>query len=247
MINQWANLKQLDIDLLSQEFQTADPFQHVVIDNFFNEHLLNNVLEEMDNDTFETWDKRDHADVQVKWRSNWQQDEDIPPVTYSLIQYLNSGNFLRFLSRLTGLTGLIADPYLTGGGYNQTNRDGLLAIHADGNWHDLMGVHRRLNIIVYLNPHWQEEWNGNLELWSKTSDNKPNKCEKSIPPMFNRLCIFRTDDFSFHGQPKALTCPQDKCRRSLILYYYTNTRPENEVVSLYNKHRAIFYNGNDKI
>jgi Rps23 Pro-64 3,4-dihydroxylase Tpa1-like proline 4-hydroxylase len=244
MNNEWVNLNNLDVDRLSTEFQAAQPFNHVVIDNFFNETQLNQVLEEMQKDNFDDWDKRNHAEVQVKWRSNWHDDADVPPVTFSLIQYLNSGNFLRFLNKLTGLTGLIADPYLTGGGFNQTNRDGLLAIHADGNWHDLMGVHRRLNVIVYLNPEWQQDWNGNLELWSKTPDNLPDKCVKTIAPLFNRMCVFRTDDFSFHGHPSPLSCPEDVSRRSLILYYYTNTRPVEEVVSLENKHRAIFYNIN---
>lgn len=241
-MNPWVNLNNLNIDSLSKEFQSAEPFNHIYIDNFFNERLLNGVLNDLENSDFDKWDKRDHKSVQVKWRSDWKSDSEIPDITFDLIQYLNSGDFLRFLSKLTGIQGLIPDPYLTGGGLNQINPGGLLEVHADGNWHDLMGVHRRLNVIVYLNKNWQDSYNGGLELWSKTSDNQPLDCVKTIMPLFNRLCVFRTDDFSFHGHPKPLSCPEGMSRKSLILYYYTNTRPLNEVVSMDEKHRAIFYN-----
>lgn len=245
-MHKWANLNNLDVDSLSNKFQSSEPFNHIYLDNFFNEKLLNNVLYELDHSDFDKWDKRDHKSVQIKWRSDWKNDEDVPEYTFDLVQYLNSGNFLRFLTKLTGISGIIPDPYLTGGGFNQTNPGGLLEIHADGNWHDLMGVHRRLNVIVYLNKEWEDSYNGNLELWSKNIDNTPKECVHSILPLFNRLCIFRTDDFSFHGSPHPLTCPTDMSRKSLILYYYTNTRPANEVVSLDTKHRAIFYNTAEK-
>lgn len=238
----WVNLNKFDIDVLSKEFQNAEPFNNIFLDNFFEPLLLDNVLNDLNNSDFEKWDKRNHKNIQVKWRSNWKNDSEIPKYTFDLIQYLNSGDFLRFLSKLTGISGLIPDPYLTGGGLNQINPGGVLEVHADGNWHDLMGVHRRLNVIVYLNKDWKDIWNGGLELWSKTENNQPKECIKTIMPYFNRLCVFKTDDFSFHGHPKPLMCPEGVGRKSLILYYYTNTRPVNEVVSLDHKHRALFYN-----
>jgi len=238
---EWIKLENLNLPLLATMFKQSEPFNHIVIDNFFNEELLDLVCKEFHNSNFDAWDKRNDENTQVKWRSNWSCDNDIPPVTMDLIQFLNSGDFLKFLSNLSGITGIIPDPYLTGGGYNQINRGGMLAIHADGNWHDLMGVHRRLNVILYLNKNWNERWGGDLELWSKTSNNQPLECVKKISPIYNRLCIFRTDDFSFHGHPTPLDCPDEISRRSLILYYYTNTRPPEEVLSLDNKHRAMFY------
>lgn len=242
MKKNWIDFNNIDINYLSTEFQNANPFNHIVLDNAFDKEKLNSILTEFDNENFDTWDKRDHTDIQVKWRSNWKSDSDVPPNTFSLIQYLNSGDFLRFLTKLTGIKGIIPDPYLSGGGLNQINPGGILEIHADGNWHDLMEVHRRLNVIVYLNKDWKSDWGGELELWSKTVDNLPKQCIKKIEPLFNRLCIFKTDDFSYHGHPSPLKCPPDRSRRSLILYYYTNTRPKDEVISLDNKHRALFYN-----
>lgn len=244
-MTQYLELDRFDPKLLYQKFSSAGPFEHVVIDNFFPDEIAQSVLNEIDSDNHDTWDKRNHEHIQVKWRSNWQSDSDIPPTTKQLIWHLNSGDFLRWMSQVTGIQGIIPDPYLSGGGFNQINPGGTLAVHADGNWHDLMGVHRRLNLILYLNKNWQADWNGDLELWSRTNDNKPLRCETTIEPQFNRLVIFRTDDFSFHGHPKPLCCPPDRSRRSLILYYYTNTRPAHEVQDLDLHHRALFHHPQD--
>jgi len=245
MYKSFVDFSKWDIEKQSQTFQSAEPFNFIVLDNFFNTNIIDDIMIDFENQNFDNWDKRNHDKIQIKWRSDWKDDNDIPSNTYQLIQYLNSGNFLRFLTKLTGIQGIIPDPYLTGGGFNQINPGGTLAIHADGNWHDLMGVHRRLNVILYLNDNWQDEWGGHLELWSRTSENKPNKCEFKISPLKNRLVVFRTDDYSFHGHPTPLQCPSDRNRRSLILYYYTNTRPIEEVVDINVKHRALFHDPSD--
>ena len=240
-MNRFIDLQKFNTELLAQTFQNAEPFQHVVIDNFLNENVADTVLFDLENDNFDKWDKRDHDKIQIKWRSDWKDDSDVPANTLDLIHFLNGGTFLRWLSKVTGIDGIIPDPYLTGGGFNQINPGGTLAVHADGNWHDLMGVHRRLNVIIYLNKDWQEDWGGHFELWSRNENNTPRACVKKIKPDFNRIVIFRTDDYSFHGHPTPLKCPKDRSRRSLILYYYTNTRPAEEVQSLDYKHRALFH------
>lgn len=222
----------------SEIFTKAKPFNHIVIDDFLQEDKAESLLKEIDENII--WDVRNDTGTQVKWRSDWKEDLDVPPETLSIIQYFNSGDFLRWLSKTTKIEGLIPDPYLTGGGFNKINRGGTLAVHADGNWHDLMKVHRRLNLIIYLNKNWNSNWGGNLELWSN-KNTKPYKCEKVIEPHFNRAVIFKTDDYSFHGHPQLISCPDTISRKSLILYYYTSTRPDNEVVSMDNKHRAIFH------
>ena len=230
------NFSQEEKSNLNTKFINNQPFNHITLDNLFSEKYLDYLLDEFNNIDWSKQDVRNDQGIQVKLRSNWTNDQDIPPIAFLFIQLLNSGNFLRFLSDLTGINGLIADPYLSGGGFNQINKNGQLAIHRDGNWHDLMGVHRRLNVILYLNKDWKEEWGGSLELWDKDL----TKCVKSILPLYNRLLVFRTDDYSMHGHPYPLSCPEDESRRSLILYYYTNTRPIEELISD-TKHRAEFY------
>jgi hypothetical protein len=43
------------------------------------------------------------------------------------------------------------------------------------------------------------------------------------------MAMFSTTDYSYHGHPDPLSCPPDRSRRSLALYYYTNGRPAEEV------------------
>lgn len=239
-----VNLNKYNIEELNKSFIISKPFNHIVLDDFLSEYAADSLLNDLNSDNYDTWDKRDDHKIQVKWRSNWKNDSDVPKNTLSIIHYLNSGEFLRWLSKLTGIEGIIPDPYLTGGGFNLIRNGGSLAIHADGNWHDLMKIHRRLNVILYLNKDWEDSWGGHFELWSG-EDGVPKKCDKKIKPDFNRLVIFKTDDFSFHGHPTPLKCPEDNGRKSLILYYYTSTRPEYEVVSIENKHRALFHKPED--
>ena len=86
---------------------------------------------------------------------------------------------------------------------------------------------RRVNTFIYLNPEWDSDaWNGDLELW----DRSMSKCAAKIAPIDNRLAVFSTTDFSYHGHADALTCPPDRSRRSIAMYYYTADRPLHEVV-----------------
>ena len=218
------------------EFTSANPFPHCVLDNFFDNEVLNELIDEFPDTTDPIWEASTQEDIQVKLRSNWQSDVDIRSATKSVVHFFNSGAVMKQLSRLTGIEKLISDPYYTGGGLNCTKRDGLLDVHADGNWHHAMGVHRRLNVILYLNKDWNSNWGGALELW----DDSLSECVKSIDPVGNRLVIFETHDRTFHGHPNPLRCPPDESRKSLILYYYTAAaRPESQVV-VERPHRALW-------
>ena len=222
--------------LFANEFKSADPFPHCYLDNFFDNEVLNELITEFPDITDPIWEASSQEGIQVKLRSNWQSESDIRPVTKSVVHFLNSGAVMKQLSRLTGIEKLISDPYYTGGGLNCTKRDGLLDVHADGNWHHAMGVHRRLNVILYLNKDWNLNWGGALELW----DDSLSECVKSIDPVGNRLVVFETHDRTFHGHPNPLNCPPDESRKSLILYYYTAaTRPESQVV-VEQPHRALW-------
>nr|WP_247679863.1 2OG-Fe(II) oxygenase [Chitinophaga polysaccharea] len=110
------------------------------------------------------------------------------------------------------------DDLLEGGGIHQSKRGGYLNIHADFTVHPHhRHWQRRVNVLVYLNPDWVEEWGGKLELW----DTQMKACEKKVLPVFNRCVIFNTDADSYHGHPEPTTCPEDRHRRSIALYYYT--------------------------
>jgi len=133
---------------------------------------------------------------------------------------------MAFLQEMTGIKEpLIADPHYEGGGFHEIKKGGFLKLHVDFHKHRKLNLDRRLNLLVYLNKEWEESYGGNFELWEKDMSKQVVK----ILPIFNRMALFSTTGDSWHGHPDTLTCPDDRSRKSLALYYYTEGRPDNEV------------------
>lgn len=202
-------------------YTAADPFPHVVIDDFLPPEILEAVLGEFPGPGAIDW-KRFEDGTGRKLAT--RDESQFGSTTLALMHHLNSSRFLTFLEKLTGVEGLIPDPYLEGGGLHQIERGGFLKIHADFNKHPKLKLDRRLNLLLYLNKGWQESYGGSLELWTPEMD----RCTKVLP-IFNRCVVFSTTDFSFHGHPEPLTCPEGVARRSIALYYYSNGRPASEL------------------
>lgn len=204
-----------------------EPFKHVVIDNFLPEQLAEQCLRTFPDVHEPSWENANIADIEVKYRTTWQSEFDIPDGIIDTIRILNSALFLKAMTEVMGIEKIVPDPYFTGGGLNVTMRGGLLDVHVDGNYHDATGLNRRLNALVYLNPRWEESWGGEFGVYDENGE----VCLKKVPPLFNRLVIFDTHDKSFHGLPDPVNFPENEPRRSIILYYYTKeARPGDQVV-----------------
>jgi hypothetical protein len=206
---------------LAPSYATAAPFPHAVIDDFLPAEAAERVLAEFPRPGDLDWTRFQDASGR-KLASG--RELQLPPGARGLLRELNSALFLDFLERLTGIEGLIPDPSLEGGGLHQIEPGGFLKIHADFNLHPRLRLDRRLNLLLYLNKDWKEEYGGHLQLW----DRGMTRCERKLLPVFNRCVVFSTTDWSFHGHPEPLTCPEGMTRKSLALYYYTNGRPEAE-------------------
>ena len=159
------------------EYVKGSPFPHLVIDNFFNDSILNNILSEfpknLDNIGYQYKTKVE----QKKFTLN--DSKLLSENTANFINFLNSQIFLDFLQNLTGINEkLQSDPYLQGGGLHELRNDGYLNIHADFNLHPTLKLDRRLNILIYLNKDWDDSFGGNLQLWDK----EMTKCEKKLSP-----------------------------------------------------------------
>ena len=128
------------------------------------------------------------------------------------------------------------DPHLSGGGLHEIKKGGILKVHTDFNKHPKNNLDRRVNVLIYLNKNWKKEYNGCLELWDK----EMIKCKQKIIPNFNKMVIFSTTDFSNHGHPEPLKCPKNKSRKSLALYYFSNGRPQEEILDKNLKNRTLF-------
>ncbi len=199
---------------LNDRYVNAEPFPHIILDDFIDMALLRALLAE--------WPAKgqsvayDRAQERLKYE--WQPIHLRTPLLRDFLAEMVSEPMLRFLEKLTGINKLIADPYFIGGGLHETRSGGHLGVHADFNIHKQMNVLRRINLLIYLNDDWDPAWNGNLELWSKDMSH----CVTSAAPDMGRAVIFNTDLESFHGVPVPIACPPDRARRSIALYYYTS-------------------------
>ena len=203
------------------EFAKAEPFPHVVLDGFFDETVLDRVLEEFPGPKGVDWIEYDDPHQRKLATKHASQ---IKPLTRAFINFLNSAEFMDFVEQVSGIQGLIPDPHLDGGGLHQIPAGGKLGIHTDFLMQARLKLDRRLNLILYLNRDWKEEWGGHLEFWRDRTSGPA----KRVLPAFNRMVIFATTAYSFHGHPDPLACPPDRFRRSVALYYYSNGRPAEE-------------------
>ncbi len=221
-------------------YVSGDPFPNIYFNDFFSAEKLKDVLDEFPDLTKNADIKyKDANQIKLASKGEYRFGES----TKAFMHYLNSQPFLEFLSLLTGIENLIPDPYFDGGGCHQIQPGGMLKIHADFNKHPKTKLDRRLNVLVYLNENWQEDYGGHFELWDK----EMKGCEKRILPLFNRMAIFSTTSNSYHGNPNPLTCPPDRTRKSLALYYYTNGRPVEEIEEGIQDHNTLFkYRPEDK-
>lgn len=197
-----------------REYVAAQPFEHIVFDDFLPEAVVDDVLGEFPAPGQGEWTAYE-SENELKLAS--RRDTRMGEATLELLRELNSAAFIDFLERLTGIAGLVPDPHLEGGGLHQIVPGGHLNVHVDFNRHPRTGLQRRLNVLLYLNRDWSDDYGGALELWSA----EQRRCEKRIAPLFNRLVVFSTTDRSYHGHPEPLACPEGRTRKSLALYYYS--------------------------
>jgi Rps23 Pro-64 3,4-dihydroxylase Tpa1-like proline 4-hydroxylase len=203
-------------------YQMAYPFPHQVIDIAADSRMMDMVHDAFPKKEDVQWWNYDNA---LEKKLAFDRVHELPTPLKLLLCEMNSGPFIDFLEKLTGIRGLIPDPHFAGGGLHNIERGGKLDIHADFNWHKRMELHRRINVILYLNKDWESEYGGELELW----DEKMQSVQVSVLPLFNRMVVFNTTDFSYHGHPNPLTCPEDMTRKSVALYYYSSSRPQTEI------------------
>ncbi len=214
----------------------TSPFKHLIVDNFLPAEMALSCLEGFPHPQEDTWDRENDSDIEIKQRTTWKSEFDIPDAIVDSVRLLNSSTFLLTLAEILDIKKIIPDPYFTGGGLNITLPGGLLDVHVDGNYHDATSLNRRINAILYLNPNWQENWGGEFGIY----DNLGETCVKKVAPLYNRLVVFDTHDKSYHGLPDPLNFPEGEYRKSIILYYYTKAPRDTEQNIVDQPHSALW-------
>ncbi len=228
-----------------KNYRSQNPFPHTVIDDLFPIDIVRQAAQEIP-DHPETDGKGCAVgsnacfmkDSTQKRKNAYVNDLYYGPATFALFSFMKSSTFISFLEKLTGINDIIPDPHYRGSGVHQTLPGGHLQVHADFNRYERYGLHRRVNVFIYLNDNWEDSYGGHLELWSKDMDT----CGGKIRPSMGRFVVFSSTDFSYHGHPNPLTCPEDRSRRSIALYYYTQSRPVEDCINkdCFSKHTTLF-------
>jgi Rps23 Pro-64 3,4-dihydroxylase Tpa1-like proline 4-hydroxylase len=209
------------VSRLAAEYKSARPFPHIIIDNMFEERLLDQLVEEMPSLTAE---KFIYCDDEHLRQYGLRSAMELGETGFQLVAFLHSAAFLHFLTEVTGIRELLPDPYLQGGGYHVMPRGGKFDVHVDRNTAYETGLTRRLSLITYLNKSWRHEYGGQFEMW--TSDG--SRCEAAVEPLFNRTVIFEIAEKNFHGVPSSIACPPGRSRNAFVVYYHTvHTQDQN--------------------
>ena len=209
-------------------FRAAKPYPHLVIDEFFERTLCRRLQREFPK--FDPAQARNEVG-EIGRKAAYSNLAALGPAYAELDRLLQSSDFLALVGRLTGIPALLYDPEYVGGGAHLNLNGQELDQHVDFNYHPRTGGHRRLNLLLYLNEEWQEDWGGCLELQSNPRGPKEHNEVVRIVPRANRCVIFETSERSWHGFSRV-ALPEKKAhlgRRSIAVYFYTKERPAAQV------------------
>mgnify|MGYP001166541216 FL=1 len=210
---------------LTFNYNNAKPFPNITIDNFINPEISAQCFKELKETNYWATESSDNSymsENQVnKWFTPWDENSaeqlkhEVPTVS-RVLNYFQSPEFIDFLKELTGIDNLLPDPHMWGGGCHKIENDGKLNLHVDYNINPVTSKFRVLNMLLYLNPNWEDEWGGHLQLWDKHQ----KRLEHKIAPLMNRAVIFTLSDDSVHGHPEPLNAPEGFERYSIAMYYF---------------------------
>lgn len=219
------------------QFASAAPFRHVIIDDFLSPAFADAVLRQ-----FPDFENGNYIGENGRpgGKSTVDRIRGLGDAYRDLDEVIQTREFLDFVGTVTGIEGLLYDPFYLGGGTHENRHGQGLKAHIDFNYHPSERWHRRLNLIIYLNHEWDDAWGGMFDLYRDPyADPSP---AVRVAPLFNRCVIFETNEHSWHGFD-AICLPEEKrnlSRKSIALYFYSADRPSAETAG---RHTTHYVNG----
>lgn len=216
----------LRAEVLRAEWHAPKPFPYVIIDDFLPATFAQQIHAVYPAPDEQGWD----TTVYTHQKKKFTRTSGFPSPIDQFFALTATAAFRELISSFTGIPKILDDPDLVGGGLHQTMRGGFLDIHVDFNFHPNNKLHRRMNLLLYMNQDWRPEYEGYLQLWDMAS-----RCQvENVAPIFNRAVLFETSEVSFHGHPRPLNTPPGVTRKSLAIYYYTEERERTTVAPEHN-------------
>jgi hypothetical protein len=131
---------------------------------------------------------------------------------------MQSPRVVEQIMAIVEMTSLIPDPLLYAGGLSMMSKGDFLHPHID-NSHDVNRRHyRRLNLLYYVTPGWDDASGGNFELWDRE-----RRTPKVLVSKFNRLVVMETNGTSYHSVNEVQEADQPRC--CVSSYYFSERSP----------------------
>lgn len=205
---------------LRDQYRNADPFPHIIMSDFFPDDFAEQVAQDLEQPPKrgDAWQQFKNENENKRATKPGRAFVGQPESVRAALTALNDERLVRALGAVSDASDLVADPNYIGGGVHRIQRGGHLGIHVDFNRLPKSSLFRRLNLLVYMNRDWSEDWGGHLELWKQDR----SACAHRVSPKKNVAVLFSTGQKSWHGHPEPLKCPKNRARLSLATYYYAS-------------------------
>ena len=222
-----------DIDFKKHQkaFKTSTPFQHVVIDNFFESDLLKEVSENfpcLEDDRWFRFRKKigEYENIFESGMNAISKPDNMNALSRSFLYNINSLEFCKNLEKITGIEGILPDLHWHYTGLRINTPGASQLVHSDALFHPHLKQRKILTCMIYMTEWWDEKHDGCLELWNDSM----TECVHRIAPIFNRLVIFKNTDTSFHGVPN-----NNHFRKAITMSYLLNEKSESRWRALFVK------------
>ena len=124
------------------------------------------------------------------------------------------------IEKITGIQNQFSDPSFYAGGLSSMSKGHFLDPHIDNSHEATRQAYRRLNLLYYVTPDWEDQYGGHLELWDEEA-----KKPLVIHSYFNRLVLMETHALSWHSVCKVKV---DQARNCVSNYYFSKESPTGE-------------------
>lgn len=207
-----AKINDASVATFKAEFANSKPYKHIVIDDFLDAEIAESLYQNFPKMT----QLRKHYKGLNENKSEGSSFEQYHPDFVRVLDAIKGPEFVSWLEQVVQIDDLLLPDDHRGAGVHQGRNGSFLDIHVDFSIHPILNLHRRLNLLIYLNKDWKEEYGGHLELWNEDV----SVLEKKVLVGFNKAVIFQTTDTSYHGYD-VINIPEDQSRKSIYSYYYS--------------------------
>lgn len=200
---------------------------HIVIDGLFNEHLLDQVIDILQQPHHWKTQQHTYSALYVdhtEWqntqkserfvqRDQWQRDTAQANIAHAFLSFLRGDEFMSLLSRIFNvqLTDMNVEAPSINTNYFRLGATDFVEQHAD----DSPG--REVCMLLYLNKEWNHSNGGELSFIAN-ADDKPI----SIAPLYNRCILFApSSKGAEHWVEKLHPKAENKYRYNVTSWYWS--------------------------